>query len=161
VALAQRSPKIPAPLLATVRLEEWNRMNSTFQAIAGYYAQDESELSGELPEKMRRALVTQRFLQVWGIAPELGRDFSSVEEHFGGPPVVTISHRLWQRRFGGDPKVIGKQLRFGRTTNTIVAVMPASFLFPDRDVDLWSPSPVDAPYAQSRESTWFITVGRL
>ena len=43
----------------------------------------------------------------------------------------------------------------------IVGVMPASFLFPDRDVDLWSPSPMDAPYSQSRETGWFTTFGRL
>jgi putative ABC transport system permease protein len=161
VSLEQHSPKLPAPFLATVRLQEWNRLNSTLQAITGYYVQDDSEVTGELPERLRRALVAQRFIQVWGIAPELGRDFSPAEEHFGGPNAILISHRLWQRRFGGDRNVIGKRLRFGQWSNTIVGVMPASFLFPDHDVDLWSPSPPDAPYAQSRESTWFTTVGRL
>jgi putative ABC transport system permease protein len=161
VSIKQHSPKLPAPLLAPVRLEEWNRLNSTLQAITGYYVQDDSETSGELPERMRRALVAPRFLQVWGVAPELGRDFSPAEEHFGGPNALLISHRLWQRRFNGDRNVIGKSLRFGQWSNTVVGVMPASFLFPDHDVDLWSPSPPDAPYAQNRESTWFTTIGRL
>jgi putative ABC transport system permease protein len=161
VSLESRSAKLQAPLLAPIRLEEWNRLNSTFQAITGYYVQDDSEVSGELPERLRRALVAPRFIQVWGIAPELGRDFSPAEEHFGGPNAILISHRLWQRRFGGDRNVIGKGLRFGQWSNTIVGVMPASFLFPDREVDLWSPSPPDAPYAQSRDRTWFTTVGRL
>ena len=76
VSLAQSTPKIPQPFVAPVRLEDWNRMNSTFQAISGYYTEDESELSGELPEKLKRALVAPRFLQVWGVAPALGRDFS-------------------------------------------------------------------------------------
>lgn len=161
VKLAQSHPKIPGPFVAPVRLEDWNRMNSTFQAITGYYTEDFSELSGELPEQLKRALVAPRFLQVWRIAPALGRDFSAQEEHFGGPNAVLISDRLWQRRFGGNPDAIGKVLRIGTYAFSIVGVMPASFLFPDRDVDLWVPSPVDAPYAQSRESTWYTAIGRL
>ena len=161
VRLSQSNPKNPQPFVAPVRLEEWNHMNSTLQAITGYYAQDESELSGELPEKLRRALVAPRFLQVWGVAPELGRDFNAEEEHFGGPSSALISDRLWRRKFGANPDVVGKSLRLGRSSVAIIGVMPASFLFPERDVDLWSPSPADAPFAQGRELTWFTAIGRL
>src|SRR6202011_1617244 len=153
--------KVPQPLVAPVRLEEWNRMNHSFQAISGYYAQDSSELSGELPEKLRQALVAPRFFQVLGVAPALGRDFSPQEEHFGGPDAVIISDRFWRRRFNANPNVIGKTLRFGRSSPSIVGVMPATFLFEDRDADLWSVSTPDAPYAQSREAPWFTACGRL
>src|ERR1700735_2408770 len=153
--------KSPQPFVAPVRLEDWNRLNSTFQAITGYYTEDESELSGELPEKLKRALIAPRFLQVWGIAPELGRDFSPQEEHFGGPAAVLIADRLWRRRFGANANAIGKNLRINNTSMPIIGVMPASFLFPDRDVDLWSPSPMDSPYSQSRETGWFTTFWRL
>jgi putative ABC transport system permease protein len=161
VKMAQSNPQSPEQFVAPPRLEDWNRLNGTFQAITGYYTEDESELSGEFPEKLKQALVAPRFLQVWGIAPALGRDFSPQEERFGGPDAVLISDRLWRRRFGGNANAIGKTLRIGRSASPIVGVMPASFLFPDRDVDLWSASPMDAPYAQSRESTWFNTIGRL
>jgi putative ABC transport system permease protein len=161
VKLAQVNRKSQDAFVAPPRLEDWNRLNSTFQAITGYYTEDESELSGELPEKLKRALVAPRFLQVWGIAPELGRDFSPQEEHFGGPVAVLITDRLWRRRFGGNANAIGKTLRIGSSSVPIVGVMPASFLFPDRDVDLWSPSPMNAPYSQSRETGWFTTFGRL
>jgi putative ABC transport system permease protein len=76
VTLAQSNPKMRQPFVAPVRLEDWNRMNTTFQAISGYYTQDESELSGELPERLTRAFVAPRFLQVWGMAPAIGRDFA-------------------------------------------------------------------------------------
>jgi putative ABC transport system permease protein len=161
--LRQSNRKSPenGGFVAPVRLTEWNGMNSTFQAITGYYAQDDSELSGELPEKLKRALVAPRFLQVWGISPALGRDFSPQEERFGGPNAVLISNRFWRRRFGADPSAIGKRLRLGASSVSIVGIMPAWFFFRDRDVDLWSPSPMDAPFAQDRESTWFTTIGRL
>lgn len=162
VQLAQQNPKTPkAPFVAPVRLEDWNRLNRTFQGITGYYAQDDSELSGTLPEKLKHAFVAPRFLEVWGMAPVLGRDFSPAEEHFNGPPAALISYRLWQRRFGGDPQVLGRLLRFGRSGVPIVGVMPAGFLFPDRDVDVWSPSPPDFPLAQNRALTWFSAVGRM
>jgi len=149
------------PFVAPVRLEDWNRMNSTFQAITGYYAEDDSEISGPLPEKVTIAFVAPRFLQVWGIAPALGRDFTTAEERFGGPGAVLISHRFWENRFGGDPNALGNKLRIGRFSLTIVGVMPVSFLFPNRDVDLWSPDGVDGPYAQNRDLTWYTVAGRL
>jgi putative ABC transport system permease protein len=147
--------------IAPVRLEEWNRLNTTLQGITGYYMQDVSELSGELPERLREALVAPRFFDVLQVQPQLGRNFAPGEEHFGGPDAILISHRLWQRRFALDPHIIGRTLRLGRSLVPIVGVMPESFQFPQREVDLWSSSPPDAPYAQRRDATWFTAIGRL
>lgn len=147
--------------LPPVRLADWNRMNSTFQAITGYYTEDNSETSGNLPEKVTAAYVAPRFLQVWGIAPALGRDFSAEEERYGGPNAILISDRFWRHRFGGDANVLGKTLRIHSFSFSIIGVMPASFAFPERDADLWVPVPVDAPYAQSRDYGWYVAIGRL
>src|SRR5205823_4438433 len=76
--------KSPSTAVAPVRLEDWNRLNTTFKAISGYYTEDVSETSGALPEKVTEALVAPRFLEVWAISPELGHDFTPQEEHFGG-----------------------------------------------------------------------------
>ena len=153
--------KNPETHVAPLRLEDWNRQGSTFQAITGYYTEDVSESSGALPEKVTAAFVAPRFLQVWGIVPALGRDFNAEEEHFGGPQAILVSDRFWRRRLGADPSALGKKVRILSMSFSIVGVMPASFLFPDRDVDLWTPVPLDAPYSQSRESTWYIAIGRL
>jgi putative ABC transport system permease protein len=147
--------------VAPARLEDWNRLNSTFQSMTGYYAENNSETSGALPEKLTQAFVAPRFLQVWGIAPALGRDFSAEEEHFGGPDAVLISDRFWRQRFGASPDVLGKKLHIGKSSPSIIGVMPASFLFADRDADLWSPIPADAPYAAARGFTWYKVIGRL
>ncbi|HXK04176.1 MAG TPA: ABC transporter permease [Verrucomicrobiae bacterium] len=161
VSIAQMQAKTPQPHIAPARLEDWNRMNHTFQAISGYYTQDDSELTGDLPEKLTHALVAPRFLEVWAIAPAIGRDFSPEEEHYGGPNAVLISDRYWRRRFSASPDAIGKTLRLGQTSYTIIGVMPASMAFVQRNVDLWSVSPPDFPYARSRDLTWFLGVGRL
>jgi predicted permease len=161
VTIAQVVKGNPEVSVAPVRLDDWNRLNQTFQTIGGYYAQDDSELSGDLPEKLRRAFLSPRCLEVFGVMPALGREFSPQEEHFGGSPAVIISDRYWRRRFNADPNVIGKNLRIGRSAIPIVGVMPASFQFPERDADLFSTSPSDAPYARARELTWFKTFGRM
>lgn len=156
----KRSGNLP-PFIAPARLEDWNRMNSTFQGITGWYSEDVSETSGPLPEKVTRAGVAARFLQVLGVSPMLGRDFTPEEEKFGGPNAILISYRLWQERFGGDTHAIGRTLKFGTSSWTIVGIMPASFSFPDRQVNVWMPIPVDGPFSQNRELTWYRSVGRL
>jgi len=147
--------------VAPARLEDWNRMNATFQAMTGYYAENNSETSSVLPEKVKQAFVASRFLQVWGVAPALGRDFSPEEQHFGGPDAILISDRFWRNRFGASPSALGRKLRISGFSFSIIGVMPASFLFPDREVDLWTPIPADAPYATSRGFTWYTVIGRL
>jgi putative ABC transport system permease protein len=159
--LEQKRPKVSQTFVAPIRLMDWSRLNSSFQAISGYYAEDASEISGELPEKVKRAFVAPRFLEVVGVSPSLGRGFRPDEEHFGGPNAVLISDRFWRRRFNAAPAVLGKMLRFGESSCEIIGVMPASFRFPDRDVDLWFTSPMDAPFAQARQLTWFNVIGRL
>ena len=161
VQVSQSYSEASQPFIAPARLADWTRLNETFQAISGYYTDDVSELSGELPERLTRTFVAPRFLEVWGMQPALGRGFRAAEQRFGGPPAVLLSDRFWRRRFGADPGAVGKILRFGKTNFTIVGVMPATFRFPVRDTDVWAPSPPDAPYAQDRAQTWFTGIGRL
>ncbi len=163
VALAQYDSKSkdPESNVAPPRLEDWDKGNRTFEAISGYYTEDISETSGALPERLQQALVAPRFLEVWGVAPALGRSFTAEEEHFGGPAAVLISDRLWRRHFSSSPNLTGKRLKVGASSSAVVGVMPTGFAFPAHEVDVWAPVPVDAPYAQSRESVWYITAGRL
>jgi putative ABC transport system permease protein len=159
--LGQRQQRTAESHIAPVRLEDWNRLNVTFEGITGHYTEDVSETSGELPERVRRALVAPRFLEVWGIAPALGRGFTNAEHSAAGPRAVLISDRYWRVRLGGDPNVLNRTIRIGAVAFPIIGVMPASFRFPDRDVDVWFPVALDFQYAQSRLNTWYTGIGRL
>lgn len=151
--------------IAPARLDDWHHLNSTFETLTGYYVEDVSDTTGTLPERVRRAVVAPHFLEVWGIAPALGRGFTEAEYRFAGSPAVLISDRYWRRRFGADPDVLGDVVRIEGRSYSIVGVMPASFLFADRNVDLWWPYPADSPwvrnYAQNRELQWYTGIGRL
>lgn len=80
--------------LAPVQIEEWNRMNQSFSAIAGGYTENASETSGDLPEMLVNARVSPRFFSAVGTSPLLGRTFSPEEDLFNGPNAAVISEHL-------------------------------------------------------------------
>jgi putative ABC transport system permease protein len=163
VRVDQYNPKTSSPfhLVAPIRLEDWNSLNSTFQALTGYYPEDVSESTGPLPEKVTRVWVSPRFFQVWAVMPALGREFTHEEETLNGPAAVLISDRFWRRRFNAEPNIVGQNLRLEGHLTPIVGVMPPSFLFPNREADLWCPIPAGLSYGPARENNWFTVIGRL
>jgi putative ABC transport system permease protein len=159
VQLTQTQQRSSESSIAPVRLEDWNRQNATLQAISGYYAEDVSDTSGDIPAKVRRASVAPRFFDVWGTVPAMGRGFSPADHQEGAPAVVVISDRYWRSRLNADPKALGKEIRIGASALSIVGVMPASFRFPDRDVDLWSP--YHDRFVSNRRAIRYTGIGRL
>jgi putative ABC transport system permease protein len=151
--------------IAPTRLEDWNRSNSTFDALSGYYVEDVSDTTRELPELLRRAVVAPRFLETLGIAPATGRTFTETEHRFGGPPAVIISDTYWRSRLGANPDVLSRTVRIADRSYSVVGVMPSQFAFPDSSVDAWSPYPIDSPALRdapaTRQLRWYTGIGRL
>jgi len=87
VRVNQYDPKDPRPstLLLPARLEDWNRLNSTFQALTGYYTEDVSESTGPLPEKVTRAWFSALFSSVGVVALRLVGNLRRKEEALNGP----------------------------------------------------------------------------
>ena len=163
VLVTETRESAPISNTAPVRIEEWNGESTTFEAITGYYTEDVSETSGDLPQRFRLARVAPRFLDVWGAAPAIGRGFRPEESQEGAAPVVVVSHRFWQTHLAGDPNVLERQLRLGDEEFSVIGVMPESFRFPDRDIDLWAPR-IYLPWmlgADSRFYLWYSGYGRL
>jgi predicted permease len=87
----------------------------------------------------------------------LGRTLVDTDENAGAAPVVVIGYELWQQRFGGDPSVLGREVRVGSTYATIVGVMPESFAFPISH-RLWAPLRIDSSFT---DETALNVFGRL
>ena len=102
--------------------------------------------------------VTADFFNVFGVSPLLGRTFQEGEDAPGKNGVCVISYGLWQRRFGGDPQIVGKKLTLNYNPTEIVGVMPPAFKYPRLETDLWIPLALNtsrpAPYG-------FLGIGRL
>jgi putative ABC transport system permease protein len=151
--------------IAPLRLEDWNRLSASFEAISGFYVEEVSDTTGDLPQQLRRAVVAPRFLEVLGVAPALGRPFNAEEYRLGGRASVLISDRYWKSRLASGPQAVGSIIRIEDRPYSIVGILPAHFAFPNRDVDLWWPYPIDGPLAQdtadNRQLQWYTGIGRL
>jgi putative ABC transport system permease protein len=121
---------------------------------------DAIDTSRELPERIRRAFVTRGFFEVLKVTPVVGRAFVDSEHSLGGPIAMVISDRRW-RSLGADPLMVGRTIKTPYVSLTTIGVMPATFQFPAKDVDVWSADDADAPWAQSRTLTWLTGIGRL
>jgi hypothetical protein len=89
-------------------------------------------------QKVRSASVTPVFFQSAKTPTLLGRGFLPEEYGSGRQQVVVVSHRLWQQRFGGDPRIIGSTMRLNGQAFTVIGIMPTTFDVPS-GVDIWVP----------------------
>jgi putative ABC transport system permease protein len=128
---------------------DWRTQNSVFERIAAYSSGGAAALAGtEGPERVGFASVSWDTFELLKVSPVLGRGFTAEEEMPGKANVIILSHGAWQRRFGGDPGILGRTVNLAGTPATIVGVMPAGFYFPTRDAELWVPmtiNPANAP----------------
>ena len=92
---------------------------------------------GDRPEVVPSGTAEARLFAVLGVAPVQGRVFAPEEHHPGAPRVALISYRLWQRRYGLDPSVVGRSIPIGGAPTTVVGVLPAAFQLADKDI--WFP----------------------
>ncbi|HEY6402415.1 MAG TPA: ABC transporter permease, partial [Blastocatellia bacterium] len=116
------------------------------------------------PIRVTAAGVTRSLIDTLGVQPALGRNFTPEEDMVGGPRVAIISHALWQRAFGGQANIIGKEIMIDARPSNIVGVMPQGYVFPpgsNDPADVWTPFQFD-PANQSRRSNHFLNlIGRL
>jgi putative ABC transport system permease protein len=145
---------------------DYRDQNRVLSGLAGYtpagYNVTGGCLEGECePQRVGAAAATANLFTVLGVGPRLGRAFTTAEETEGQDAVVVISHGLWTRQFGADPKMVGRTVRLNGRERTVIGVMPRGFAFPTAETDLWVPLVIDADTRQSRNSFFLYTVGRL
>src|SRR5262245_23309081 len=146
----------------------WQAQSKTFDHMAAFTAgtirlgeQDDSEV-------INQVRASASLFPALGVAPRLGRSFTQEETLPGGPPVIILSHDFWQRRFGGDPSVVGRSVQFGRGSRLILGVMPPGYRFlPESrvggNIDVWAPLPIDPQRELKGEGTSILdnVIGRM
>jgi len=119
---------------------DWRRQATAYSGMAASSPDDFTLTGGTEPQRVAGAQVSANYFQVLGVEPVLGRAFLSGEDQAGHGRVVALREDLWKRRFGADPKVLGRQVKINGDDYTVIAVMPESFrklwLFP---AQLWIP----------------------
>ena len=143
---------------------DWRERSRSFDAIAmwrnWYYAVQNAGASSAAPESVRGVRVSPVFFRMLGVDAALGRTFSDQEAIPGRDSVVVLSQRLWTRRFGGDPSLVGRQILVDARPVTVVGILPKDFQFYQADLDLWMPLAEDAAL-RNRQNRSVMVFARL
>ena len=158
---------------APVQWMSWQKEAKSLESLAAYGWTFNFLVLDEGSESLQGMPVTREYFKVMGLQPVLGRTFSESEGRPGSAPVIIVSHELWQRKFNGDPAVVGKPMRMSRVQNppTIIGIMPPGVRFlptpmaskePNYDVNArvqyWAPA---VPNPERLKSPGWNVIARL
>ena len=129
VQLSERSPDFNTMSVAYPNFKDWHDQSHCFSSMAAIRWEDYDLTGGGQPEHLKGRMVSAEFFRVLGIHPVLGRDFDRNEDRPGTTPVAIISGGLWNRRYGSDPNVIGRNLKLSGQEYMVVGVIPADFRY--------------------------------
>ena len=149
--------------VAPANVADWKAQTRSFTDIATAEAWGPSLLGSDGPERLSGLHVSPGLFPLLGVQPIIGRAFASDEEVAGNDRVAVIGYGLWQRRFGGDRKVVGSTVTLDGAPYTIVGVMPQGFRFAPfwiTDAEIWAPLAL-GPRAVSRTAASLRAFARL
>jgi predicted permease len=124
---------------------DWRSQTHSFEDMAAMrgYGGIISGVQSELPEVVQSAGGSANLFSLLGVSPVFGRTFTEAEDQPEGQSVVLLTWSLFQRRFAGDPSIIGKQVHLDTIPTTVIGVLPSWFTYPDAKIQFW------LPYAQT------------
>ena len=156
--------------VAPANLFDWQEQSQSFTEIAAYMGSDKKgpgmmglqlNAGGE-PERLEGLSVTGNIFSVLGVSAMIGRTLTEEDTWAGQHRVVVLSHGLWQRRFGADPKVVGQVVTLNGVGREVVGVMPPGFYFPSKEAEMWVPMGWErVAIGQLRRPHFLRAVGRL
>ena len=149
---------------------DWRTRAHSFDDLAAIGSLNwTATLQADEPVPVAYRIVSGNFFEVLGARAALGRTLTPSDDRRGAAPAIVLSHGFWQRQFGGDPRAIGRTVRFGRRGYTIVGVMPPAFTYPGRP-DVWAaivpaverpPVAGQPDFVDNRDVSVLLVVGRL
>lgn len=139
---------------------DWREAATSFDTWAAYSESARTWLAESGAERWRGIETTPELFEVLGVPPLHGRTLQPGSDDIGDP-VIVLSHALWQRRFGSDPSLIGRTIRFDGGTRTVVGVMPPGFYFPTPDEEYWIPLAASGRFLEQRGAWSLLSIGRL
>lgn len=144
---------------------EWKKQNQTLYdlALSGDTEYNLSAAGAQLPEKVSAAKFSWNVLQVLGVHPALGRNFTAADDRPSANATVILSWGLWKRRFGGNPAILNQTILLDANPYTVIGIMPAWFSYPRPSVQLWTPLYHEemAHTMEALDNHMFQAIGRL
>ena len=140
VRVLELVPRFGRFSVAPANFLDWRSQNKVFDGIAALATGYETLVGTEAAERIPRAAVSWNVFDVLGVSPGFGRTFRQGEDLPKQNNVVILSHGMWQRRFGGDPQILGRTITFSGEPSTVIGVMPEDFYFPNPDDRVLAPT---------------------
>ncbi|MCA1626509.1 MAG: ABC transporter permease, partial [Acidobacteria bacterium] len=151
--LSERLEVAPANFL------DWRRQSRTLAETAAWGEEEQALAGQEQAEPVKAAFVSANFFAVLGVQPLHGRVFTSEEDQPGRDDVALLGYGLWQRRFGGDPHLVGQRVKLDGEHYTVVGIMPDGFQYP-RAAEIWTPLALNPNQTQTREAHFLQVIAR-
>ncbi len=146
-------------MVSPMDFDDWRTQNNTFASMAAYWPTTGTVTEDDgNPTRVQVIYTTEDFFDVVGASPLTGRTFTP-EEGPGSNAVAILAHGFWQRRFGGDPSIVGQTVTLDGAPTQVIGIMAAAQTFP-LDADLWI-NMTWPMQIQSRFARWMSSVGRL
>lgn len=163
VVVWESAPEIgfPAGDVAVANFMDWKNQNTVFDDMAALSFRSFNITGDGEPEKVQAFGATSNFFPLLGVTPALGRNFLTEEDRDGGPNVMILSYGLWQRRYGGDPSILGKDIILNGNKHTVVGVMPNDFRFLNPFTNVWVPAAFTQKDLAQRQANNLTVVARL
>ena len=124
------APIIPQEFMLGTDYVEWRARQQPFESLTSWAGVNDCDLTGANPVRLECALVEASFLHTLGIQPIMGRNFTRDEDRPNAPPVALLSYGLWQSRFAGDRRIVGKTIPLDGRSATILGILPPQFELP-------------------------------
>jgi putative ABC transport system permease protein len=144
--------------MAYIDFMELREKQKSFEDIAAYYSGTTTISGDRRAERYTGGTVTWNFLQVLGMKPLLGRDFTADDDRPDATPTVILGYELWRTRFNRDPDVIGRIVRVNARPSVVIGVMPQGFSYPSNE-DLWTPMQRDITRERRGDQSFESAVG--
>ncbi|HYS05472.1 MAG TPA: ABC transporter permease [Candidatus Dormibacteraeota bacterium] len=116
---------------------DFRREARSFESMATFFGRGFNLQSGVTAERVRGADVSLDFFRVLRMIPATGRGFTTQDETGGSGRIAVIGHALWERRFGADPRAVGRSITLNSESVTIVGIAPPGFRYPDQ-AEIWT-----------------------
>ena len=139
---------------------DWQAQTQSFEQLALYSWFNASITGLSQPERVQGFAVTANFLDVTGVKPIMGRNFTAEENQPGKDVAVIISYSLWHRHFGADPNILAKTITINNFPCQVVGVMPPHFNFPKAG-DVYAPLELSPEVVSNRQTHQYYVIGRL
>jgi predicted permease len=140
---------------------DWKQMSKSFSAMTAWRGLSVAMTGVGDPEQIEGACVTSDLFPMLGVQAMLGRTFSAEDDRAGAPGTVVLSYGTWQARFAADPRILRRKLLFDGVPYTVIGVVPRSFNYPRREVELWTAMRFENRDFEDRNDNYLQVVAKL